>query len=76
MFFAETCPVTAWKGLRCVQQATELHAGLGADSSFGGGEETGFSTGVSWSVSQGRMKACQCASWVVTISFMCTSADM
>lgn len=48
----------------------------GADSSFGDGERTGFSMGVSRSISQGRTKACQCPSWVLTMSFMCTFADM
>lgn len=47
----------------------------GADSSFGGGEGAGFSTGLSCSVSQGRTKACQGSSWSLTISFTCTSAD-
>lgn len=48
---------------------------FGTDSSFGGGVGAGFSTGIPWSVSQGRMIVCQCSSWVMTVVFLCTSAD-
>lgn len=48
---------------------------FGTDSSFGGGVGAGFSTGIPWSVSQGRMIVCQCSSWVMTVVFLCTFAD-
>lgn len=48
---------------------------FGTVSSFGGGVGAGFSTGIPWSVSQGRMIVCQCSSWVITVVFLCTSAN-